>query len=114
MGKSIVTEYEDISVFSGRPAEAKHHLLFGRGIRELADEDGIFIPLTHSEHNMSQNGLIYQIHENPAAEKLSKICGQLAYERQFLIWFIEEQFQFEGAGEKAREAFRKRYGISYL
>ncbi len=114
MGKSILTEYEDISVFSGKPAECKHHLLFGRGIRELADKDGLFIPLTHVEHNLSPHGTINQIHGNPAAEKLSKICGQLAYEKHWIVEFIHEHFKYDGVEEKAREAFRNRYGESYL
>ena len=109
--KSIVTEYTDISAFSGAPAECKHHLLFGRGIRELADQDGIYIPLTNSEHNMSPNGNLYQIHGNPVAEKLSKMCGQLAWEKEY----YRKLLNFEGKDtDEAREAFRKRYSISYL
>lgn len=114
MARSILTEYEDISVFSGKPAECKHHLLFGRGIRELADKDGLFIPLVHAEHNLSPQGTINQIHGNPAAEKLSKICGQLAYEKHWIVEFIHEHFKYDGMEEKAREAFRDRYGESYL
>ena len=114
MGKSILTEYEDISIFSGRPAECHHHLLFGNGIRKLADEDGLWVGLLHSEHNFSSNGLIYQIHGNPAAEKLSKICGQLAFEKHYIAEFLREHYKFDGIEEKAREAFRKRYGVSYL
>ena len=114
MAKSILTEYEDISVFSGRPAEAKHHLCFGRGIRNLAEEDGLYIFLTNSEHNLSPQGTINQIHGNPAAEKLSKICGQLAFEKHYVAEFLREHYKFDGIEEKAREAFRKRYGASYL
>lgn len=35
--KSIVTDYAGICFFCGKPAECEHHLLFGNGIRELAD-----------------------------------------------------------------------------
>lgn len=114
MAKSILTEYEDISIFSGRPAECHHHLLFGNGIRKLADEDGLWVGLLHSEHNLSPQGTINQIHGNPAAEKLSKICGQLAFEKKYLADFLREQFKFDGVETKAREAFRNRYGESYL
>ena len=110
--KSIVTRYDKVSVFSGTPKEADHHLVFGNGLRDLAEEDGLKIPLLHKEHNLSSKGTIYQIHGNPAAEKLSKICGQLAWERQYLI--DKYQLPFDDLGEEAREAFRKRYGISYL
>ena len=105
--KSIVTKYTNISAFSQNPKECDHHLIFGSGLRELADEDGLIIPLTNKEHNMGYN--TEKIHGNQAAEKLSKMLGQLAYEKEFYKKAL-------GAGEEdpAREAFRKRYGISYL
>ena len=107
MRNSIVTEYPDISAFSGLPTECRHHLIFGSGLRTLADEDGLWIPLTHAEHNMSREGNLYQIHDNPTAEKLSKIAGQLAWERHAILSY--------GYGEdEVREAFRNRYGISYI
>lgn len=111
--KSIVTEYMDISAFSGAPAEARHHLIFGRGMRDKAEQDGIWIPLLHSEHNLSAKGTIHQIHGNPAAEKLSKICGQLAYEKNY----YHERYKGDNGlenGDPARESFFNRYGISYL
>lgn len=108
MSKSIITEYENISAFSGAPAECQHHCIFGVGKRELADREGLWIPLTNAEHNMSSNGLVLQIHGNPAAEKLSKMVGQLAFEKNYYK---------NKCGEKedpAREAFRKIFKESYL
>ena len=105
--KSIVTEYTNISAFSQNPRECDHHLIFGSGLRKLADEDGRIIPLTNKEHNLGND--TEKIHGNQAAEKLSKMVGQLAFEKEFYKKAL-------GAGEEdpAREAFRKRYGISYL
>ena len=111
MKKSKVTEYEQYSVFSGIPTSTRHHLLFGRGIRNLAEQDGIWIPVTDAEHNMSSKGTINQIHGNPAAEKLSKMAGQLAWERNYLI---EKYGDFDELSHECRVAFLKRYGISYL
>jgi len=117
--KSKVTDYEEYSVFSGTPTRTQHHLLFGRGIRDLADKDGIWIPVTDAEHNMSSKGTIHQIHDNPAAEKLSKIAGQLAWERNYLISqmalpFESEDEAFDRLSRECREAFRKRYSKSFL
>lgn len=107
MAKSIVTEYEDISAFSQAPAECKHHLVFGRGLRKLADEDGLWMPLTNAEHNMNAHGQLYQVHSNPIAEKLSKMLGQAIWEKH--------KIAESGCNEdEARQLFRKRYGISYL
>lgn len=94
--KSIVTEYTDICFFCGKPAECEHHLLFGNGIRELADEDGLTIPMCHKHHNMGS--LTERIHGNSMAEYLSKALGQAIYERKI----------------GTREQFMKRYGKNYL
>lgn len=114
MGKetSIVTEFTEISAFSGAPAECRHHCIYGRGLRELAEEDHLWIPLTNREHNMSTYGLIFQIHENPAAEKLSKMVGQLAWEKEFYRNLLKLHEDHDA--DIARERFRARYGISYL
>ena len=116
MSKSIVTEYENISAFSGQSSTCIHHLVFGRGKRQLADEDGLWIPLTDNEHNMSSRGIQYQIHENPAAEKLSKMLGQMAYEKKWIAEHCHncEKYSIECAFKSAREEFRKRYHESYL
>lgn len=107
MKNSIVTQFEDISAFSGRPAECKHHLIFGIASREIADQDGVWIPLTNDEHNLSMMGTIYQIHGNPAAEKLSKIAGQLAWEKHYIAVNLVDE-------KEAREWFMKKYGKSFL
>lgn len=119
MKKSIVTNFEDISAFSGKPAEHRHHLCFGAGIRPLAESDGIWIPLLASEHNMGE--LTDRIHGNSAAEHLSRMVGQLAWEKHYLAQRLasrRENFTTDEAVKKledeSREAFRKRYSISYL
>lgn len=114
MSTSIVTEYEDISAFSGAQAECKHHLIFGRGLRELADKDGLWIPLTNAEHNMSTNGQRWQVHENAPAEALSRIAGQLAWEKEYIAKELTSDQLKKIMYKEAREEFRKRYGISYL
>lgn len=94
--KSIVTGHEGICVFCGKPSECEHHLLFGSGIRELAEQDGLKVPLCNDCHNMGR--LAERIHDNSMAEKLSKILGQVVYEAKI----------------GSREEFRARYGRSYL
>ncbi len=110
--KSIVTEYTEISAFSQNPKECDHHLIFGSGLRKLAEEDGLFIPLTNKEHNMGQN--TERIHGNQAAEKLSKMLGQVTWEKEYYRSILESVDGLEKGEDPAREKFRRRYGISYL
>lgn len=102
--KSILTEYTEYCLFCGRPTTATHHLLFGRGIRPLCDKDKLTIPICDGCHNMGNK--LERIHDNSMAEKMSKIIGQLAYEKHKVAEGMTE--------EQARENFRHRYGQSYL
>ena len=49
-----------------------------------------------------------------AAEKLSKMLGQLAYEKEYYRSILESVDGLEEGEDPAREKFRRRYGISYL
>lgn len=109
MSKSIVTNYEDISAFSGAPTECIHHCVFGTGLRALSEIYGLTIPLTNAEHNMSPQGTINQIHGNPAAEKLSKMLGQIAFEKEY----YRKQL-YNDDSDPARDKFRKVFNKSYL
>lgn len=119
--KNILTEYTELSAFSASPKECDHHLIFGSGLRKLADEDGLILPLTNYEHNTGPIG--ERIHENVAAEKLSKMLGQVAWEEYYTAKLFAKKYELTGPTEdeyaraimrEAREAFRKRYGVSYL
>jgi hypothetical protein len=101
---SILTDNKDYCFFCGRPAECKHHLIFGSSNRQLADEDGLTIPACNCCHNMGN--VKDRIHDNPMAEKMSKIIGQLAWENKGIASGLNPY--------GARELFRKRYGKSYL
>lgn len=81
-------------------------MIFGTGKRDLAEEDGLWIPLTADEHTTGE--LIRRVHDNPMAESLSKIAGQLAWESEYYRK-AAQLGQFS-----ARRAFRLRYGKSYL
>ena len=113
--KSILTEYTELSAFSVRPKECTHHLIYGKGLRELADRDGLTLPLCNDEHNICYNGdKTKLIHGNMAAEKLSKMLGQAAYEKEYYRSLLEAAGEIEKGEDPARDIFRRRYGISYL
>ena len=102
--KGIVTEYNDYCLFCGKPTEAQHHLIYGKGLRALAEKDGLKIPCCNDCHNIGK--VTERIHDNPMAEKLSKRMGQLAWEKHAVANGMTE--------EEAREAFRIRYNKSWL
>lgn len=108
-GIVVSDSYSGICAVCGRVAEARHHLIFG--IRKgLADKDGLTIPLCHKCHNMG--AMPSRIHDNPMAERLSKMLGQLAWEKECYRKLYEAA---TGNGnDTAREYFRGRYGKSYL
>lgn len=101
---SILTKYTENCMFCGKPTTEEHHFIFGFGVRKLADEDGVKGPACRWCHTTGTIG--QKIHDNPMAEKLSKMCGQLAWEKHEVAAGMTE--------DEAREAFRKRYGVSYL
>ena len=104
--KTILTNYSKYCVICGKPAEM-HHIFKGNKQRKLADEDSLIIPLCQEHHrgNMS-------VHMKKEMNVLCEIAGQLAWERQYLI--NKYQLPFDDLSEECREAFRKRYGESYL
>lgn len=94
----------EICEICGRPADCTHHLIFGFGLRRIADEDNITISLCNSCHTTGRT--LDRIHDNPMAEHLSKMVGQERWEKQRII---------DGATQdEAREQFIKRYGRSWL
>ena len=104
MAKSTIVQerYKDYCFFCGTPVtNGEHHLLFGRS-RKLAEEDGLKVPTCDNCHLIGK--LLERIHDNPMAEKLSKMLGQAFYERNECA---------KGATiDEAREKFRRRYGFS--
>jgi len=105
--KSVVTEFTEICAICGKPAECEHHLIFGTGMRRLCDEDHIVLPMCNDCHNMSDR-LTSRIHDNPMAESLSKMLGQMAWEKEFYKQLSKQDVDI------ARITFMKRYGKSYL
>ena len=88
----------------------EHHLVFGTGMRELADEDELILDLCIDCHTMAFH-VIDRIHDNVAAERLSKMLGQMMFERNYLA---KQTAYPEKNKDIARTAFMTRYGRSYL
>ena len=108
MSKSAVVQekYNRYCFFCGTPVtNGEHHLVFGTSNRQKAEEDGLKVPICDDCHTTGIK--IERIHDNPMAEKLSKMLGQMAYERNIIA---EKGCSIE----QAREYFRARYGKTYF
>lgn len=95
MRRSILTDDLEHSYLNPeRKAECIHHIFEGTGRRKISEENGFIIPLTNSEHNMSN----YAIHFNKALDlKIKREC----------------QKRYEEIGH-TREEFIKLVGRNYL
>jgi Zn-finger protein len=94
----MITKYEQYCALCGSPATDTHHLVEGRGYKQLADADGLYIRVCRTCHA--------KIHATPVAMRLSQIVGQLEFEKQRVA---------EGSEvDDAREQFRRRYNKSFL
>ena len=117
MSKSIVTKYEQFCLICGSPTTERHHLLMGNKHRHLAEDDGLVCGLCPKHHNSSN----MSVHMNKEMKALSQQIAQLAWEKDYLAKKLanvnkdglDEQSVEEWYSE-AREAFRSRYGESFL
>lgn len=82
----------------------RHHCLHGRGIKPLAEQDGLWIWICNSCHNMSSES----VHLDPERKKDKKL--QVLAQQAFI-----ENFMKKGVSEEiARDTFRQRYGRFYF
>lgn len=88
----MITEYTDICALCGAPKDETHHMIFGRGLRPIADRDELLLPLCRKCHK--------EIHMNGTAGTLSKMLGQMQWETEH--------------PEQGRKGFMEVYGRSYL
>ena len=97
----INMDYAMYDIIDGTPLVERHHCIGGSN-RKLADEDGLWVPLTPEHHRTGKDSA----HNSKITHTLLAIIAQLAYEKKKIA---------EGNTEsEAREMFRKRYGRCYL
>lgn len=102
--KSIVTDNKTYCIFCGNYATCDHHLIFGTSGRAFSEKYGLKVPICDTCHNCGE--IKSRIHDNPMAEKLSKMLGQAIFEREMI---------FQGmTKEKARAKFINEANGSWL
>ncbi len=108
--KSIIVQdrFFDYCMICGSPREETHHVIEGTANRRLSDEDKLVIPLCRRHHN--ESGM--SVHHNKEMKVMSHIIGQLAWEKAYIV--EKRGLPMDDIEEEAREAFRKRYGQSFL
>ena len=106
----INMRYCDHDCLTGQPNVERHHVLMGQN-RSHADEDGLWIPLTkqhHTEGSKPQTGVRCDIHHCELLRTMSQMLAQTAWEKDYILNNRDADEQ------EAREAFKRRYGRSYL
>lgn len=101
-------------VICGKPA-IEHHLVFGKGLRDLSEVYGLKLDMCNEHHNMAVKPED-RVHGNNIAQHLSKMLGQMQYERDFIA---REYYQATGVmpddiRAQAKESFMDVFGRSYL
>lgn len=76
------------------PATETHHVIYGRGLRELSDADGLTVRLCQFHHD--------RLHKKHEFDMALKIIAQRKY--------IENRMTEGMTEDEARERFRERYG----
>lgn len=112
--KSIITKWMDYCMICASPNVEVHHGLYGSK-HKLADEDSLLMPLCPNHHNSSKKS----VHHDKEMKILSQQISQLAWERKYLADKLasDENLGHQSSDDwmdEAREAFRQRYGESWL
>ena len=83
----------------------RHHVLHGRGIKPLAEEDGLWIWLDHKLHMDIHDKGYAQIPGFKITDKELQALGQRT--------FIKDKMRQGYPEDVARDLFRERYGRFY-
>ena len=123
MKNSVVVDekFTGVDLIDGTSPVERHHLIGGTASRRLSDEDGLWVPLAryhHTEGNKPLPGVRCDAHHCGIFTKLLQMIGQLAFEKEY---YREQYLKIKSKAadtkdneDPAREAFRERYGRSYL
>ncbi len=105
--KTIITDYPDFCIICGRPAEG-HHCPYGTANHILAEQDHLVFPLCHEHH---RNGKM-AAHKCKEVDVLLHIIAQEVWEKKYIV--EKRGLPFDDIEEEARNAWRKRYGESWI
>lgn len=112
--ESIITKWVNYCMLCGKPREEMHHALYGNK-HKLADQDKLLMPLCQFHHQDSKKG----VHNNAEMKALSQMLAQACWEKHYLAQKLSSCEELghqcvEDWSDEAREAFRRRYGESFL
>lgn len=97
----VETKFCGFCAICGKPTTHEHHLIYGSAGRQLSERHGLKIPCCDT---CNAGG----VHSNAIAGKLSKMLGQVAFEKEYF------RKMCGGSNEEARTEFRRVFGSSFL
>lgn len=81
-----------------------HHWIFGMSLRQISEDHGIKSKVCRMHHTSGE--ITRRIHGNPMAEKLSKMYGQVCWEKHYIA-------EHHCTEDIARENFIELFGKSF-
>lgn len=106
MTRSIIQTGEAKCFITGRTTGLdRHHVLHGRGIKPLAEEDGLWIWLDHKLHMDIHDKGYCEVPGKKVTDKDLQALGQMFY--------IATKKKEGYPEDAARDLFRQRYGRFY-
>ena len=119
MKDSIIVkpEYAMYDLIDGTPNVHRHHAIHGRGYRELADELGLWVPLSqkhHEEGDKQAPGNRCDVHHCKIFDTLVQQLAQACFERNWIAEHQNEDVEPEVMLDEARKRFRAIFGKSFL
>ena len=106
--KTIITKYPNFCIICGRPANEGHHCPYGSANHKIADSEHLIIPLC-DEHHRNGKMAAHKCHE---VDVLLHIISQLTWEKRYIA--EKRGLPFEPIEDEAREAWRKKFGQSWI
>lgn len=101
--RSLIQEDASIDFLDGSTELLEKHHIFGGANRKKSEEDGLYVWLTHWNHNEPPKG----VHHNKALMQYFHELGEVA-------WVFRRMVRQKMGFEEAKDAFRQRYGRNYL
>ena len=90
--QSIVQDKKECLVCKTESGLHKHHVFFGRGLREISDRHGFWVYLCGRHHNLSNEGVHFNKELDIEIKKLTQHVYEKTYTREEFMRLVGMNF----------------------